>query len=1187
MNGSFIKIIILILFLTAVSQFLFSEDKKDQPLPGAEQTQIKPAPKTEEKKESLYEQTLRLDIDSSTYYELYAWCKQIGIDTSGDVNQLKSKLYQYFKIKEITPPSPEQKEDTVKNLETSKPPEVIKTGTEKKASKIIIIKSANDSEYLKIEDINEKYLYLKGNVYVQVVDKDQDVIHEIMAHRIILNQTENFITAQENVTYSIIRGKNQPEVFKGESFSFNLNTWEGVFFKGSGTSSGEVKQGQSIQFTFYGDTISRLSNDTVILDNGGVTSSRNKEDPYWQIKAQKIIILAPGEWTISNAILCIGRVPMLYIPFFFYPGDEIFFSPVIGYRNREGNFIQTTTYFIGVKEKKKSPFSFLRATEDVQTSGSTEIKGLFLRRVKEKRANPLPKDWILKLMIDYYSRLGGFAGISMNFPPAIKLNGSLGISRSIFPNSNSYGNYTVFYQDSSGNYKDYWNSSSYFGIPLPIRYGFDSTFNYNFFDSALVLSGNIEMYSDPYFSYDFYNRSEDIDFSKLLGMSQADITPTQTTATEKIQFVWSMKTIFNLNKYMPAPLISKLQSDYLNLELSWQSKDSPPDLGYFFDSVNPARKFYYPDRLTFPNVKLTIEGDLLRLSSQSIPGKDDKKNILVDPGKGVRSPAEIIGEEKAAIQEQNQTEQKPDIVIPEMKSDIQNPIFRSLDSSFALMYSIVPQGIVEYQFDNKNWDTSNKIDLSTLYTHFVADIPLSITAQTMLLGNLLNIENKFTAEGSYRNRFNRSSDVNDSDWYNLLETDYINTFSKFSTSQTITVKPFLDLYDFKNTILTYRLNWIYYEYIYSPNTSQSPYFYWSGFEWKTDTVPIHSIDASIVYQTDSKPATLHVTSTILPVFPKVDATLVFYTWLLQTSVENHFWQNSSDNSWVFNPLILTESLDLGAILFFSQQLRYNYQDNTVTDMTSVIKLWKIDSTSTNYLLEQELVYDPKVPEFTKSRSTFSLFGFKAEFMAEKLIPIYFDTNPQKRVWVQNTSAGYVFNPNYLSFKYTSKVAQFSFWKERVFVDANVDTNLIYYFQKFTDSSFKIKFTLNFEIAEFVKLVFSANSSNSNIYRYFPGVPEKVEYQWINPFVDLLHSFNFFNEQDRRISNFKIDDLSLSFIHQMYDWDLAFTFSGSYQQDATAQNWTWTPVFTISIKWQDIPEMKKEMRADNSGFNTLL
>ena len=103
-----------------------------------------------------------------------------------------------------------------------------------------------------------------------------------------------------------------------------------------------------------------MSNDTVILQKGSFTTSATPDDPLYQIRMSTVWLLAPGEWAVQDAVLMIGRVPILYLPGFFWPGDEFFFNPNIGLQAREGSFVQTTTYLLGRKPAQDTPFSFLQ-----------------------------------------------------------------------------------------------------------------------------------------------------------------------------------------------------------------------------------------------------------------------------------------------------------------------------------------------------------------------------------------------------------------------------------------------------------------------------------------------------------------------------------------------------------------------------------------------------------------------------------------------------------------------------------------------------------------------------------------------------------------------------------------------------------------------------------------------------------
>jgi len=222
---------------------------------------------------SLLQETLPRDIETASYYELIAWCRNLELDDSGSRKTLQERLFTYFKVE---PP----REET-------------KTSEERRS---LEIKSAGESEYFTIEEIEEDYIILRGGVEVEL--RDKNVLHRIKAEKIILNQSADIITAQGGVEYFLER-EDSSEVFRGESLTFDIETWEGVFFHG-GTETEREFKGEKTLFHFRGETISRLENDTIILERGIITSCDLEKDSHYQIKAKKIWVLAPGEWAIQN-----------------------------------------------------------------------------------------------------------------------------------------------------------------------------------------------------------------------------------------------------------------------------------------------------------------------------------------------------------------------------------------------------------------------------------------------------------------------------------------------------------------------------------------------------------------------------------------------------------------------------------------------------------------------------------------------------------------------------------------------------------------------------------------------------------------------------------------------------------------------------------------------------------------------
>src|SRR5208283_870578 len=361
--------------------------------------------------DSLVSSTMGQDISTQSYYELVAWCQELGLADTGSRSDLQTRLAQHFKV---SLPS---------------------AGAA--AKRTVTVRSARESEYYTVPDVDEKYILLRGDVIIEVRDETNATLQVIKAATVTYNQTKKTVSAEGHVTYALTRG-GKTDTFTGQRLAFDLESSQAIFYDGRTTRT-ITQGGKDIPYTFKGQTISRNQNDTVILDEGSFTSSEDADDPLYSVRASKVWVLGPGEWAIENAVLMVGRVPLLYLPGFFLPGDDFFFNPNLGYKNREGSFLQTTTYLIGRKPKQDSPFGFLQLNESGDAGYNLEYNGLFLRKIPV--STPIPDNGqTLKLMADAYSRLGFLVGLDGSFAPLATFRTSVGLSRSIFldPSTNLY-----------------------------------------------------------------------------------------------------------------------------------------------------------------------------------------------------------------------------------------------------------------------------------------------------------------------------------------------------------------------------------------------------------------------------------------------------------------------------------------------------------------------------------------------------------------------------------------------------------------------------------------------------------------------------------------------------------------------------------------------------------------------------
>ena len=1063
----------------------------------------------------LVQETLVQDIETAGYYELLSRCRELGLDDTGGRAELKSRLFSYYNVEPAEKPEEEEEAAPKKRLE---------------------IKSARKMEYFTIQEVDEDYIIVQGDVVIEVQDGESN--HQISAQRIIINQTENILTAEGDLVYILRRGEEE-EVFRGEKLTFNVETWEGVFFRGGVESEREVG-GKELTFNFYGDNITKLENGTIVLDNGIITSDEPDEDPHYKIRAQKIWVLAPGEWAILHGVLYVGRIPVLYFPFFFLPGDEFFFHPVIGYKLREGNFLQTTSYLIGRKERTKSPISFLAATEEETDQYKREIRGLFLRQTEEEYVPPENESWFFKVMLDIYSRLGGFIGLAGDFSPYLTFKGGIGFSRNVY----DLGTYYTPFELQGGRYISHWNRSWLFGIDLPFRYGLSSNWDTGSGDYRFY--GKFELYSDPFFTSDFYNRAEDVDWSEMLGMAEETTEP--SVVGEVMNYSWELSGQADFSKLSSTPFFKDLSIPNLDAKLYWQSKEKTP---VKTNDPSPSRRFYYPVNFKLPSASLKIGGDLLDISAAGTkdtqPDSEKQSEAEPDePGKGYRSPFEVERPERE--KEEAEAGKAEGLRTPGLKEDAR--LKPSIEpDTFTLSYQIRPNLIMEQSFDTTSWnrpeDIDYEIDYSTLDTSGFSSLDYNL----QLVNTILRLSGNLLYSGNYRTRFNYS--YTGTNWETLVYGDSLYTRWDLKTTQDVNIYPFLDNDDFKNSTLSYGITWNFYRYVLNESAYVygNPVYYGIGPEWNDQTVTKHVAAASLVYQPYDKPNTLSISSQLPPLAGRITGTLEFYVWLLRTTVNSVF--KETNDVWAWEPLIIQEALNADGDINLEEELRWDLE--------------------TNLLL--------------KSISSLALWGFTASFTAERLRPVYFDAGSDEG-WLE-TGGQERFLPSQFELGYALVKESMYLWKNRIRLGLTINSSWFMNLQKYTESNLDFTFGLTLRVYKFLDLSFTTVSSNDKMYRYFPGLPERVGEAWVNPLEDLARSFNFGNTADRRRSAFKLKSFSLSAVHHLHDWDLSLTYEGKPElvMDPTGKlQYEWQSSFTIFLQWIPIPELERQLKGDAEGLH---
>ena len=1135
--------------------------------------------------ENLIQQTLTIDIQTAGYYELIEWCRQLDLPTKGTKKELQQTLYNFYGIQ------PEKEEP------------------QKQPARVVTITSADKTEYFTMEEIDENYILLERGVLIELRDRDKEAVHTIQADRIFINQTQDLITANGNVEYTL-EEKGKKDIFRGSSLTFNIKDWQGVFIKGISETERTIEE-QEINFQYSGDTIYRSEKDIITLDKGVITSSKAKK-PNYRLKASKIWVFSPGEWALLNPVLYIGHIPVLYFPFFFKAGDELFFHPAIGKKEPEGFFLQTTTYLLGEKEKKESSFSFLQTGESEEETLKKEIKGLYLRKTdplspaeKLKKAERKESGTFIKVLADAYSRLGFFAGIEgalRNFGTLEQYDflGSFAFSRNIYFDSVNQ-TFTPFWHDENDILSSTWNKSSFFGTTISFRYGFLQTLKLR--HEIFSLSGTFEYLSDPYFFLNFLDREEDVNWSKLVGLEEGENSETETPGTIsddslKNSLKWNLNGTLTPKFEKANPYLTELSVTNLSVSMDWAIKDTniegitglDPELpGYIPESSLtdysfPEDKFYYPSSYQFPSVSMRISGTIKEkaLKKDSETGQNDQKEE--EPGKGFRPPWEE--QEK---KEEHSEEEEGLLRIPNIMEDKAVPVQEARDPfSHTLSYSIIPKATIDNRTAYEEWEKPSDIDFQKAYSLGSSSGTSSLTYNSLFYDQILTLKDTLSMSYDFRRHYNNTS-IAEEDWQQLLEQDYSSSFFKLSDQATLSSKPFLDLSYIYPSIFSYTLGFIILTTEYRDfDEAAGPIYDKNTLSWDDESITQHAVQMDLKADLWNNTQSFIVSLILPPLLRDLTTTLKFITGPLESTFA---WgigeeETETETEWVKKPYELTEKFSFLENSYFQQYFSYDFEQYRWNTSKSTLHFSFLEN---NLSFNEEFTFgnrEPKEGETlpplfkfpTLSTTQLGAYGFSANLSLRRTYPYEFETEtgwkqlPTERFIREKLTAGY-----------SNSFQSEPLWKNRLMLESRVDTSYTFNFIKFTDNLFSLKLAFGLFIFDFLQLDISVSSENKNTYRYFQGLCDDIEQQRIPFFQDLKKSFSLFDTDAREEAFFKAKEIDITAVHKLQDWDLNFEFSGFPElitEDDGFKHYVWQRSFSIFVKWNPIPEIKKDIRYED-------
>ena len=421
---------------------------------------------------------------------------------------------------------------------------------------------------------------LRGNVSLSFSKGDDETI--MSSDEVVIDTSSSLIVALGNVNFSS-QGENNAQRIDADIVSFYWEKGNLVVENASTLNERKNSEGEDVNVYSVGERLTYFDNGSAIYEDGYIASS--DDDPLSSISASRITMLPGSDMLIENAVLNIGRVPIFYFPFFFFPGSRITGNPSFGFTSTRGAFLNTTFEIFGHSQliDNSDSSSFASIFSDVDESDDLVPRGAYYTADQDLSAL---ESWAdaseshMAVMADAYQETGLHLGLDTKINLFDK---SLGFD--------SFSGVALTYTNNA-------NESNF-------RYYSENSLSYTFSGLSLLLSYPI--YSDSNVLVDFGNRITSFSIESLFFQSPS-FPSTYSSA------ITSFSRIAELKYSLP----SSLRSDYLSsLSISRLRAESR----YSWDSRNHK---YVIDYIDLPKLTASASGSFFNFEYED-KGEDEEE----------------------------------------------------------------------------------------------------------------------------------------------------------------------------------------------------------------------------------------------------------------------------------------------------------------------------------------------------------------------------------------------------------------------------------------------------------------------------------------------------------------------------------------------------------------------------------
>ena len=736
----------------------------------------------------------------------------------------------------------------------------------------------------------------------------------------------------------------------------------------------------------------------------------------------------------------------------------------------------------------------------------------------------------------------------------ISFSGEAGFSRSLYPPNSG-----LFYSTYNSAGEEDYNSGWFAKKELPFRY--KANFSLKMDKKPFQLSASFPLMSDPTFKSDFLDRSEDLNWFKFL--TEQDKLALGAKIGEEASYSWNLNGSIIPDMSFTSPYLKTLSISTLSGIMTFNSKNDADIAKDKEKSLySPERKFFYPE-LIKPEVKLSLGGTIW--STEKNPDKKiNKDNVKNAPDiSAIQNPLkeQTVSDPKENTQtsDASSTDEKDSVdrsvadrFIPKAGAENTGTDSGSTTTG-SINWSADPGIVQEMRYDATDWITPDKIDwnkYASSYYQFRTTAKLVgqmsydsdfFSASSSLDFSGIKQEHPWLSETMYDTKAKKDT---------IYMSDYKSSIYTISTTDSMKLIPFNKIDLLKPISASWNFTGSLYQSEFDGVVDQ-PHWKVKAIKWDKDYITTHTATAVTGVSIYSQDQTITLTSNLPPLLAAYTGTSVFgWTFVKLTMNSRLYEKEDAYKKWFWDP----------------------YKANLTWDLPF------------NFNLGQEYIYDieekrPSRLNFTAGKGYLSAYYTINNTVPYKLI--------QGAGWVLDgvepkfipTAAG-------LSFNNASKPVVVYTWKNRMFLQAQLSSNLKFDLLKLTSSSFDFVPTLTFKLTDFIDISFSSNSTNDVIARYFQNVinlPAELPGEK-NALIDLQKSFYFLDKKERSLSGFKLKSLSVEVTHYLHDWtaNLKTTLKPELKTDG-GYYYDFVPEVTFVVQWKPISDIKTTIKSKEGVF----